>query len=204
MKIITTLALSSFLFTSLAGAKTSVYTSLNTSGKDVFAGVKVEEKGMEPETYLLHVDSSLKSEKVTLPKELSHREIIALFPTTKSSLLVLTQRTVEQGDDPQLHAFNPQKKEWKKLGEVECMTFSKVNLEKNALILSCVETTEKGEEVVKEKAISFKDLSLSQTGKVILPVTEVKGDIDAKLLGDAFYWQELKVELNKKSKVIRP
>lgn len=55
MKKISTLALASLLLTNIACAQAPVFTSIGTSGLNVFAGVKLEQKGMEPETYILEV-----------------------------------------------------------------------------------------------------------------------------------------------------
>lgn len=197
--------LTTLLISGLSLAKTPMFTTVNASGKDIFAGVKIEQKGVEPETYLLQVSSDLKSSKVSLPMELQHREVIAVFPAEKSSVVVLTQRTVEQGDKPQFHSYNTEKKEWKKLSELDCVSFAKVEVEKNSITLTCTETNEKGEEVKKEKKASFKDVTLTNTGKKTLPISEVKlGDLEAKLSGDAFEWAELKVKKDKTKKSFRP
>src|SRR5690606_33790018 len=112
MKMISTLALVSLFVTTVACAEAPVFTTLSSSGKSVFAGVKQEAKGMEPDTYLMQVSGEpMTSSKITLPTELSHREIVGLFPAENHTLLVLSQRTVEQGDKPLLHSYNPDKKE---------------------------------------------------------------------------------------------
>ncbi len=206
MKKISTLALASLLISTVACAQAPVFTTVNSSGKDIFAGVKLESKGMEPETYLLQVSSeALTSSKVSLPTELSHREVVALFPADKNRLVVMSQRTVEQGDRPQFHSYNPEKKEWKKLAEVDCVSFAKVKVEKKTLTLSCLETNAKGEEVESKKQVAFRDLILTQPGEVTLPMAKVEKDsVRAELLGDTFEWKELKVGQDKKEKVFRP
>lgn len=205
MKKISTLALASLFITSVACAQAPVFTTLSSSGKDVFAGVKLEAKGMEPETYLLQVSKDMSSNKITLPTELSHREVVALFPAEKNQLVVMSQRTVEQGDSPQFHSYNPAKKEWKKLAQVDCMTFSKLKVEKSSVTVSCLETNAKGEEVESQKKVSLKGITLTQPGDVTLPIAKVEKDsIRAELIGDSFEWKELKVGHDKKEKTFRP
>lgn len=205
MKKISTLALASLFITSVACAQAPVFTTLSSSGKDVFAGVKLEAKGMEPETYLLQVSKDMSSNKITLPTELSHREVVALFPAEKNQLVVMSQRTVEQGDSPQFHSYNPAKKEWKKLAQVDCMTFSKLKVEKSSVTVSCLETNAKGEEVESQKKVALKGITLTQPGEVTLPIAKVEKDsIRAELIGDSFEWKELKVGHDKKEKTFRP
>lgn len=205
MKTISTLALASLFITSVACAQAPVFTTLSSSGKDVFAGVKKEAKGMEPETYLLQVNKDLTSNKIALPTELSHREVVALFPAEKNQLVVMSQRTVEQGDNPQFHSYNPAKKEWKKLAEVQCMSFAKLKVEKSSVTVNCLETNEKGDEVETQKKVVLKDVVLTKPGDISLPLAKVEDkSLKAELVGDSFEWKELKVGHDKKEKVFRP
>jgi len=205
MKNLSTLALASLFITSVACAQAPVFTTLSSSGKDVFAGVKKEAKGMEPETYLLQVNKDLTSSKIALPTELAHREVVALFPAEKNQIVVMSQRTVEQGDNPQFHSYNPAKKEWKKLAEVQCMSFAKLKVEKSAVTVHCLETNEKGDEVETQKKVALKDVVLTKPGDVSLPLAKVEDTtVKAELIGDSFEWKELKVGHDKKEKVFRP
>jgi hypothetical protein len=206
MKTISTFTLATLLLTSFACAQAPVFTTLSSTGKNIFAGVKKETKGSEPETYLLKVSGdSLTSDKVALPKELTHREVVALFPAENNLLVVMSQRTVEQGDKPQFHSYNSDKKEWKKLAETNCISFSKIKVELHALNISCLETNAKGEEVESTKKVDLKGVKFSQTGNVTLPVAKVeKASLKAELLGETFEWKELKVGLDKKQKIFRP
>lgn len=204
MKKLYLLTLTTLILTGTASAKASLYTSLTSNGHGVFAGVKVEEKGMEPETYLLHVGQDLKSQKVSLPKELIHREVVGILPTSGQEILVISQRTVEQGDRPQVHKFHPVEKSWQKIAEVDCVSFAKIKVEKSALTFFCLETDAKGEELTKEKKVSLAKISMAQPGEIGLPMTQVKsGQLEAKLLGEPWEWKELKVQSNKQSKVIK-
>lgn len=206
MKKILTFTMASLLMTTAACAQAPVFTTLSSSGKNVFAGVKLESKGNEPETYLLQVTGDgLTSNKVELPSELSGREVVALFPASDNKLVVMSQKTVEQGDKPQFHSFNPAKKEWKKLAEADCISFAKLKVEKEAVTFTCVETNAKGEEVEKAKKVALKGVTLTQPGNVTLPLQKVdKDSVRAELVGETFEWKELKVSVDKKEKVFRP
>lgn len=206
MKKISTLALASLFVTSVACAQAPVFTTLSTSGKNVFAGVKLESKGNEPETYLLQVSGdALTSSKISLPSELSAREVVALFPAEKNMLVVMSQRTIEQGDMPQFHSYDPASKKWSKLAESDCVSFAKIKVEKSAVTLSCVETNAKGEEVESQKKVALKGVTLVQPGDISLPMAKAQNDgLKAELLGDTFEWNKLKVVQKEKEKVFTP
>lgn len=206
MKKITIITLCTFLWINSVMAQAPVFTSLTSTDKNVFAGVKFEQKGMEPETYLLEVTGDkLSSSKIKLPTEIQHREIVALFPAEKEMLLVVSQRTVEQGDHPQIHTYNPIKKEWKKIAESNCSSFAKLKVEPSAITFSCIETDKKGEEVESQKKVTFQGIKIIKTGDITLPVMKVDHqNIKAELLGDVFEWKQLKVGFNKKEKVFTP
>jgi hypothetical protein len=206
MKNIFTFTFASLLLTTAACAQSPVFTSLSSTGGTIFAGVKLESKGNEPETYLIKVSSAeMTSDKIALPSEISHREVVALFPAEKNLLVVMSQKTVEQGDKPQFHSFDTTKKEWKKLAEADCISFAKLKVEKEAVTFICVETNAKGDEVETMKKVALKGVTLTQTGDVTLPLAKIEKDaVKAELLGDSFEWKELKVGVDKKEKVFRP
>ena len=206
MKKLYTTALLSALMTTAACAQAPVFTTLATSGKKVFAGAKLEKKGMEPETYILEVSAdSLSSQKISLPTELSHREVVAMFSTQSNVIVVMSQRTVEQGDKPLFHSFDPIKKEWKKLAEVDCVSFAKLKVEAGSVTLNCVETNKAGDEVETQKKVSLQGLALSPKGDITLPVEKLEEpSLKAQLMGDSFEWKELKVGYDKKEKIFRP
>jgi hypothetical protein len=206
MKKIISLSLSTLLFTTVACAQAPVFTTVATSGKNVFAGVKMEKKGMEPETYLLEVSGEkLSSQKISLPTEIIHREVVALFSAENNMVVVMSQRTVEQGDKPLLHSYDPSKKEWKKLAEVDCVSFAKVKVEASSITMSCVETDKTGNEIETPKKVALSGIKLIPTSEVTLPfVKSEKETLKAELLGEAFEWKELKVGLDKKEKIFKP
>lgn len=194
-------------FTSLTlWAETKVYTSLSSSGESIFAGVKVSSEGEEPETYLLEVNSKkLVSGKVNLPSELSHREVVALIETKGENIVVVTQKTLEQGDDPLIHSYQPSSKKWNKLGVAKCMSFAKLEIKESDLSFHCVETNEKGEEVVRIEKVKISGVKLNPSSSLELPQTKVESkEIKAELLGESFDWKELKVSAKSQEKIFKP
>jgi|GEM_PF-1579379 len=206
MKKISAFTLASLLLTNVACAQAPVFTSLGNSGLNVFAGVKLEQKGMEPETYILEISKDkLASTKIPMPAELEHREVVALFPAENNMMVVLSQKTAEQGDKPQFHSYDTAKKEWKKLAESDCVSFAKLKVKSDSVTFTCVETDKKGEEVETQKTVALKGVKLSKPGDITLPMVKAENDnLSAELMGDAFEWKQLKVGLNKKEKIFTP
>ena len=206
MKKITALTLATLVFSSVSFAQSPIFTTLTSSGKSVFAGVKLQEKGMEPDTYILEVSGDqLASKKIPLPAEIMHREVVGLFPAEGNQIVVLSQRTVEQGDKPLFHSYNPAKKEWKKIAEADCVSFAKLKVEVSSVTFTCVETDKKGDEVEVAKKVALSGIKLKPTGEISLPMKKVEqNSLKAELLGEAFEWKELKVGFNKKEKVFTP
>lgn len=189
-----------------AQASQVVFTTIAQTDQIVFAGVKKSLKGHEPDYYLLKVTAdSQQGEKINLPTELAHREIISIHETDKKNLIVLTQRTIEQGDEPTVHHFDAQKKNWKKITQIPCQSFSKITVEKDSLMVSCLEADKAGNEKVKPVKITLQEIKLVPKGLIELPLTTVKNDkVEASLLGDSFEWSQLKVIWNKKEKIFTP
>ncbi len=200
------LGISWIFILSNAYAKDPIYTTLNSDGKDIYAGVKIEKKDYEPETYIQKISlDTLVSKKISLPKELSHRDIIAIFTAENNLLVIMTQKTLERGDHPVFYTFHSQKNEWKKIGESDCISFAKIKVERSSLTLNCVETNDEGKRIEIPKKVVFQDTYLMQPGEITLPTTSItKNSIKAELLGDPFEWKGLKVGTEKKEKVFRP
>lgn len=201
-KLIVTLA---FSFSAVACAGTPVFTTLSVTKNDVFAGVKVVKEGNEPETHLFQASIGDVVHKISLPKELIHREIVSIYPANEKEILILTQRTVEQGDDPILHSFQIKEGKWKKIGSVKCLSFTKVAYEKNAVKLTCLRTNEKGDEVEEEKKISLSGIAVSGPAVLNLPIEKAQqGTLKAELIGDTFEWKEVKVTRGKTEVKFKP
>lgn len=206
MKKLNFLMLSTLFLSTQLLAQTPTFTSLSTNGKNVLAGVKLEKKDHEPETYLLKISAAeLESKRINLPVELIHREIIAIFPAEKNMALVVSQRTVEQGDRPQFHSYDLSTQTWKKLAESGCKSLTKAKIEKTAITISCLETDAKGNDVESVKRIDLKGITMNNFKEVTLPVKkDDTAPLKAELIGEDFEWKELKVSMEKREKVFKP
>lgn len=186
-------------------AQSPTFTAIGTSGKNVLAGVKVVKKDHEPETYLKLIAADFKASTVSLPEELSHREVIAVLPARGNDFLVITQRTVEQGDKPQVHRYASGSKKWSKLGEIDCPSFEKLTVGKNTLSVSCVETDESGKEKETEKKLTSAQIDAQKSISLTLPETRSESEsLKVELVGPSFEWDQLKVSSGKVEKVFRP
>jgi hypothetical protein len=206
MKKILFFAFCTQIIATSAWADSQVFTSISATPSSVFAGVKIEKRGMEPDTYILEVSSSkLTSQKVALPKDLIHREVVAILPTKDNQIIVITQKKTEQGDSPQIHTYQPGKKTWNKLAEVECSTFKTIKLEPKSVTLSCLVTNKAGDEFELMRETPLKEVELIRTGLMELPFNKIEEkNLKAELLGEIFEWNQLKVVSNKKEKVFSP
>jgi hypothetical protein len=206
MKIYTLIAISWTFILGNVYAEGPFYTTLNSDGKSIFAGVKLEKKDYEPETYIQEISGDkLISKKIPLPKELSHRDVIGIFNADQNQLVILTQRTAERGDNPLFYTLESKKNEWKKIGESNCISFEKITVEKDSMTLHCVETNNEGKRVVIPKKVNFKGVLFTQVGEITLPITNItKNSLKSELLGDPFEWNEIKVGKDKKEKIFRP
>jgi hypothetical protein len=206
MKNVLNNALILLFIASVASAQTPEFTTLCSSGNYIFAGVKNESMDWGMRSYLLQVSwESLTSSKVILPKEISDREIRALFPAKNNILIVMSQWTIEQGDNPQFYSYNSKTKEWKKLGETDCISFDKVKVERESLIFSCFEINKEGKEIEFQKKVTLKGIRLTQSGEFNLPIIKIKkGSMRAELNGETFKWKKLKVNVSKKEKCFEP
>lgn len=205
MKVFNRVTLCFLSFVSFNIAAAATFTNITTlSDKLVVAGVKSVEPGMEMVSHLLEVDAHrMSSRKIKLPSEIDSREVVGLFPTQKDMILVLTQITRGGGDKPQIHSYDTTKNTWKKLGEVDCISFSKVSVSAKDLEFSCEETSDAGKVSMVVK--KFPVVTELKAQGVTLPVTKIeKNKLKASLEGEEFEWNKLKVTQGKKEKVFTP
>jgi len=182
------------------------FTCLQSSGSNVFAGVRKLEKGVEPETYMLQVDSTkMTSDKISLPNELSGRELRAVIGTKGPEILVLTQWTQEQGDKPQLHSYHPETKQWKKITEIDCPSFSSLKGDSSQIVVNCLVADKKGKEVVNPVKIKITEVKMEKKLDIQIPQRKIaKKNLQAELMGESFEWKQLKVVYKKIEKVFTP
>jgi hypothetical protein len=180
-----------------------VYSSVCLLNDDIFAGVYLQDKGMEPESYIVRISgSSFSSRRIAVPAEISNRNIIALFAAENNLLVVMSQLSTEQGDWPQFHGYNAKTRAWKKLGESTCISFTNVIVAPKKLVFFCVQDSVVGNEAESRKEILFQEISFTDTGEYPHPVTSVAhGTLRAEIIGPMFAWKKLKVHLSKREKI---
>lgn len=206
MKNILKAALALIFITSAACAQTPMFTTVCVSGHDIFAGAKIVREGWEIRSYILRVSlDKLTSSKIMLPKEIANREIIELFSAEKNVLIVMSQWTSGQGDNPQFHRYDIKTKKWKKIGETDCITFHKVKVEREAVIFSYYKYNAEGKKVEEQKKAAFSGVNLTHLGEYNIPIIRVNnGSMRAELMGEKYLWNGLKVHLSEKEKVFKP
>jgi hypothetical protein len=206
MKKILKAVFASLLITSASCAQISVFTTVCASGNDIFAGVKTTREGWETSSYILHVSPGrLKSDKIMLPEDIVNREIIELFPAENNKLVVMNQWTIEQGDNPQFHLYDIKTKKWKKIGEIDCVTYLRLKVGSNAVTFYCSECNAEGKEVESQKKVVLDVVKLTKRGEFVVPIVSVDiGSMRAELIGEKFKWNGLRVRLPGKEKVFRP
>lgn len=165
------------------------------SEKYLFAAVKSVRPEMEMVSHLLEINlESMKEQKINLPKEISDREVVGLFPARKNVLIVLTQETRGGGDRPQVHRFDTANKKWTKLAEVDCISFAKVNLEVKKIVFSCEETSDEGTVKMVSREVTV-DSEFNKTGEINLPVLkEELGNIEVAVAGEKLRVKKGKLE----------
>lgn len=193
--------ISSVITLSSWGAAT--FTNLAQLDSAIYAGVKNEEKGMELKSHLLEVKvKDLSSRKINLPSDIDTREIVGLIPA-KDHLVVITQNTRGGGDKPLIHSFSSTYNNWKKIGEIDCISFADVKVTSSSLEFSCEQTTPEGEVKKVTKKIDTK-LSL-KAQELTLPVTKLKSsEAEASLVEEDLDWTKLKVTKGKQDKIFTP
>lgn len=185
----------------------SVFTTIAfPSEKMSYVAIKKMAKGSEPESSLLEIKTEkMISKKINLPAELEHREIISLIPAKENKLLVLTQYTMERGDNPRLHLFDPSKKTWTSLGEIACVSFAKLKLNGDKLVFSCEESDTKGGTTFVDKEMKISPFATLEIADLTLPVAKLeKGSLKGQFEGLPQEWEKLKLSHEGKEKIFTP
>lgn len=185
----------------------SVFTTMAfPSEKIAYVGIKKMVKGSESQSSMLEIKTEkMASKKITLPSELEHREIVSLVPVKGNKILVITQYTMERGDNPRLHVFDPLKKTWTSVGEVECISFAKLKLSGDKIVFSCEESDSKGDTKFADKEIKIAPFLTLENSDLILPIAKIeKGALKGQFEGLPQEWEKLKLSYKGKEKKFIP
>ncbi len=161
-----------------AEAETSFTALAVGAGNAVYVGVKDVKKSVELVSHLYQLDAKgLKATAIRLPKDLQEREIVVLLPS-QQQLFVVTQWTIEQGDNALLEVYDLRKKTWNKVRATEnCTAFDAVTVRDKALVFHCD----------KNNGESWQDIVLPLGAHKIVPRPEIKLPQNTASLGDATF-----------------
>lgn len=139
--------------------------------------------------------------KIPLPEEIQHRDVVGLLPD-RAKLFVLTNGTGEAGDGPMLHLFDQKKNEWKKIGKVDCQTFTKVKLTATQMTFFCEVPGRKKSRVV-PKSLSFGRERIYRSGTWRFPefLLRYKG-VTLILQGNAPVWDKLRLKSGEEERLV--
>ncbi|OFZ20666.1 MAG: hypothetical protein A2X94_04095 [Bdellovibrionales bacterium GWB1_55_8] len=183
-----------------APAKTR-YSATAISTTDVFAGTLKTTSGMEPESAFWKINLRTgTTSSIELPAELRDREIVGILPA-KQGVYVISQYTIEQGDQPLVHHFDTGPGRWKRVGQVDCPAFSVIHSSKKDLTFECEELDESGKTMPKKKSLALlKQFPVTARDLKIPQTQDAAASREVRLQGTPFEWDSLKVRLDKKEK----
>lgn len=178
------------------------FTAISGSKDTIYVAAKKSEAGVNPTHKLVKYNVADFKPQTIETKEIEGRDIVALFLQDKK-LLVLSQSTVEMGDQPQLHELELATNKWNLVGKSDCIAILGLELKKDQLVLDCEKSDEKG------IAKSLK-INILATGKSFavepyfkLPQKQIsKSPLSASLITEKFNATKLKVSTGKRQKDI--
>lgn len=150
--------------------------------------------------------------KIPLPDEVAHRDVIGLIPD-REKLFVLTNSTEDKPQGPMLHLFDQKKNEWKKIGKVDCPSFTKVKLSSTQMTFYCEVNVapskskrhhRRNRTPVVAKTLSFGKERIFRSGTWRFPefLLRYKG-MNLLLEGDAPNWDKLHLKSSEEDRLIK-
>lgn len=148
--------------------------------------------------------------KIPLPDEVAHRDVIGLIPD-REKLFVLTNSSEDKPEGPMLHLFDQKKNEWKKIGKVDCPTFTKVKLSSIQMTFYCEvnaapskKRRRRNRTPVVAKTLSFGKERIYRSGTWRFPefLLRYKG-MNLLLEGDAPNWDKLRLKSSEEERLIK-
>lgn len=129
----------------MASASTTLTAADATTQNSIWAGIKSGSNQNGFVSELIHANLEVVSTKshhakkdknIKLPSEIADREIIGIA-TNKNAVLVFTQWTMEQGDEPLIHVFSPANNTWKQIGKIPCNALFSLSVEGSKVDYQC-------------------------------------------------------------------
>jgi hypothetical protein len=177
---------------------TTFTTVFYDDGGQVYVGLK-NGKGDEGRAQIITFPYPMGDRtQIPLPDEIVHRDVIGLIPE-KDKLFVLTANGGGAKDGPMLHVFDKERNTWKKVGKIECASFTKVTLSSHGMKFSCetgVRKTRKGpKSIMTPKTIAYGSDRLFRNGVWRFPefMWRYKGVL-LTLEGPAPDWDKLRIK----------
>jgi hypothetical protein len=147
--------------------------------------------------------------KIPLPDEVAHRDVIGLIPD-RQKLFVLTNSTEDKEAGPMLHLFDQKRNEWKKIGKVNCPTFTKVKLTSTRMTFYCEvantnkRTRKRHPTHVVAKALPFGKERIYRSGTWRFPEFLLRyKSMNLLLEGDAPNWDKLRLKSPEEERLIK-
>lgn len=130
------LFLFSLLLPQAASANAHFTTLFYDDGGIVYVGLKRVVDGKNESQVITFPFAGGARTRIPLPEDIQGRDVIGLVPE-KKKVFVLTLGTEKGISGPMLHVFDAQNGSWKKLGSLDCPSFTKVKLSSNNMVFFC-------------------------------------------------------------------
>lgn len=131
---------------------------------------------------------------VSLPEEIRARTVIGVIPD-REKLFVLSQSADHNDKTTRLDLYNQAAKNWKKIGAVDCIAFTKVRISVDRLVFACEWKMHRGRLRVRNKELRLGKERLYRTGIMRFPEFLLRYKSLAFILeGSAPSWDKLRIK----------
>lgn len=137
-----------------------------------------------------------RKEALGFPNDLVSEDIMAVI-SLPDYVVVVSQWTAGDGKKPRVHEYVRSSKIWMAAGELNCLSFDQIELEKTELRVQCADADN-------NKTVKMVlDFTSKATVKMKLPLEQDKQGAASFALagGSKFKWESLDLSLGKKKKV---
>lgn len=139
LKVLITLVTLFLNFQILANNSNVKTSSLNLSPSEILIAETHQDDPLSVQSmiYIRNKDGNKKT--LSIPSEISQREIVGLFPNSPYKAWVVSQWVIETGDKPLVSEIDTRTGEWKNITEVDCIAHRKIVPKENGLEFQCLE-----------------------------------------------------------------